>query len=1162
MSKETSASPVDKATRKRGKPRLVIVTLVALCALLWLAHPYILAKVIRVVATKAAQDAGVQLSIGTIRANIAHPLILQNINLRANDRATSQTVIVVGQAELHLSNLWGIFFGNGRIFRNLVINDLSGVLDLQQAALPPAKPATASSQQATSSALDMRLLPLNATVTGVKLKILGDDQQYDIGDASLKLSETDLGKFKAGSIGVRIGTVRQTYNSLKATTAWKDGAIYLAGLTLRPDLTVQNFTVNFATPGSTAMSVEAQTFGGSLRGDISLGNSGGEPYIDAAAWASNVNLSPLAEALGLKGKVRGMLREGRFTFRGNPEKATEAEASTRILADDFHWNERGWKSLEIGGNLIHQRLVVSQFDLQQKDNKLNFSGEVSLDKGWASLSSSPFQLNISGSIKQLGELAGLLGSPFDEMSGRMSLNGSLSGHVDDLSGYLGLEASDINFRTRPIDSVRLDTTFKDSAAQVTRLEIWSGKDFVQADGSISLSEPHNYSGEINVSLKNIASYARPFRAPKAEAIYSGALALHWQGDGTASAHSGAFTASLRDFVTAMSPAGITGQFEGTYSPQNLYFNTFALVRDSLRFFTHASIDSAGITLKNIDLSDGKESLLTGELFVPLNAFAMSQGQTWQQAAKLGQPVYADIKSPGAINLADVAQLLGKNTPITGTLRLALDAGGPLENLKLTGSVTGRGLGLHSAGTEMPPSKLDLQITTSDHRAAVTGTLATEGFSPVKVQASIPFGFQKGSDGALAWSNPTGQFSGLLDMPETNLSVFKALVPGVSQLSGNISAKITASNTLSEPRFDGRLALREGTMQTTPRAPALTNLDALVRFDTQRAVIDHIRGAIGAGPFAVTGALDFKNILNPSFNASLSGQKILLARDAGLRLRANVKIDAHGDNKGGSVAGSIRLVDGRIYKRMEITPLLAPSPATAMPVSLAPNTSAIPLPFANYTVDIKVDNETPFLLSGNIATGQINPDLQITGSLGKPVPVGTIRISNAEAYLPFSTMVIQSGEIDFTAQDPWRPILDIRGTAQTLDYEVHAYAYGPLDEHKLVLRSDPPLPQESLILLLTTGLTPGVSSGAGFGEAAAGQGSILLLKTLARQLDPRGVNLDSILNRLQVQAVAPQNQGERATLQGRFRVLDNFSLMSERDGYGFYNVGATYSFRFR
>ncbi len=83
-----------------------------------------------------------------------------------------------------------------------------------------------------------------------------------------------------------------------------------------------------------------------------------------------------------------------------------------------------------------------------------------------------------------------------------------------------------------------------------------------------------------------------------------------------------------------------------------------------------------------------------------------------------------------------------------------------------------------------------------------------------------------------------------------------------------------------------------------------------------------------------------------------------------------------------------------------------------------------------------------------------------------------------------------------------PRLNVRGTAQALDYEVQAYAFGPLEKRQLILRSDPPFSQDALIQLLATGMAPGVYTGAEAGETP-GPGGLAPLRAFGRKFNPAG-----------------------------------------------------------
>jgi autotransporter translocation and assembly factor TamB len=539
---------------------------------------------------------------------------------------------------------------------------------------------------------------------------------------------------------------------------------------------------------------------------------------------------------------------------------------------------------------------------------------------------------------------------------------------------------------------------------------------------------------------------------------------------------------------------------------------------------------------------------------------MMAGESWTAALDPARPLYARVRSRGALDLGELARLGGQDPAVSGALTGAIDATGSLADLQVTGTLRVDGMRPASGGDVRADAAVDFRAAGGVGTA--TARLTPRGFSPVTGVIEGPFGFTRAGDGGLSWLNPTGSVTGRIDFPRTRMEVFRAFAPGVTRLDGTLAGGVEVGGTISRPELNGALTLANGLVEFSPRAPRIANVQASVAFDTSRAVIERFTGDVGAGPFALRGSIGLTDPTNPSMDLTLEGRKILIARDRELRMRANIDLVARGDAGGGAVTGAIRLVDSRIYKRIEITPLLVPSPVddqVYVPPRLA---GRIPPPWSAWTMNVTIANETPFRILGNIASGEIVPELTIGGTLGDPLPEGTVRLLNTQAFLPFTTMTIENGRIDFTRAAPWIPQLDVRATAQAADYSIQAYASGPITERQLILRSDPPLSQESIITLLTTGLVPGTFTGSGFGEAAAGQGSLLLLRALARQFEPEGVDLDSLVNRVNLAAVPPQYPGAASGLRGTFRLWEGLSLLTERDDLGYYNAGVTYSLRLK
>lgn len=1162
MSSEESK---DSPPRGRRFPlrRVLLATAIVLIAL-WLVHPPVLARLLRYGLDRAATAAGFQVEVEDVSIRLGRPVVLENLRLRALDTAKSRTALDAGRITIGLNWPWRAFFGAKRLLREVVVEDTRSVWDFRSEAMPPPvplpdlDPAAARAQAAGT----LQMLPETMRVHRAGVEVLADDQAYFLENLSADFSEQESATFSADGGEIQAGPVRQTLGPLGGVTAWKAGTLYLADCVLLEGLKMQNFHLQLARPGGLAMGLEAAAYQGSLRADVSFGTENGLPSVDAAISASDVDAAPVAALLGLEGLAEGMLREGRLTFRGVPDRLLDGQASLLLAADGFLWKKRGWETLEVAANLIHRRLVVNNFSLRQKDNTLTGNGEVSLQGDWQGLAKAPFLLNLSASLKDLKALSALVGPPFEEMSGRMSLSSSVTGRDGRLDGFLSLEASQMTVRDHPVESGKVEITFAHNEAEVTQCEFWSGHDYLRGKGSVAVAPPHAYSGEIQGRLEDVAAYLNLLPAAQMPTVQGGTVQLRWQGDGTAAAHSGAFQVSLDDLVSEQTPSGLTGRFAGTYSPQNVYFSGLELEQGALRFSTQATLAGSGIKLRDAVLRAGGREVLDADVFLPLDPFALLAGKSLKEAVLPEKEIYANVTTRGALAVRDLLRLAGNDLPAEGTLQLNLKGSGKPASLTLNGRLEGRGLALRQENTSTPVTQLDATLQAADGMAALRGTLSPRGLPPLSLQADMPFGFLKTADGDLRWMNPEGNVSARLQIPRTDLKIFRPFMPSVQHLSGTLAGELSVAGTVGRPTITGGLSLTGGRIKTSTRDPVIDNLNGRVTFDTTRATIESFTGDIAAGPFTLRGGVTFADFANPQYDLTLTGQKILLARDPGLRLRANVDLRAAGNTTSGSVTGSVRLVDGRVFQRLEITPLLAPSPVDDAFFVPPRFDGLVPAPFAAWTLDVAIQNETPFTLLGNLAAGEIIPNLRLTGTLGNPFPVGHIELKDARAFLPFTTMDISNGRIDFIESDPWMPQLDVRATAETLDYDVQAFAFGPINERRLILRSDPPLPQEALILLLTAGLPPGAYAGAGFGEAAIGQGGLLLLRAFTRQFEHRGVDADSLINRLQITSVPPEYQGGRATLRGRFRLWQGLSLMSERDSFGFYNAGATYTLRFK
>lgn len=1137
---------VNERSRARRFPWKSLLAVIGCALIAWFIHPPVLSWLLRRVLHQAAAEAGLQLEIGEVRADLTRAIVFDRMRVRAKDAEISQTAVDAARVEISLEWPWDAFFGAGRFFRSLIIEDVRGVLDLRHGGQSPRKPLPqlSETEQRTRARYLLRWLPEYVAIHRANLEFLALAQSYYFEGISAEFSEERLGEFRANGAELRAGSLNQSLGSLSGITAWKGGTLYLASVDLWKGVKLDSFEAQLARPAGVALGVQAALFGGSLRLDVSVNAEKDMMAIDSAVWGSNIEVAPLAAFCGFHGNAEGVIREARFSFRGIPERALDGQASLRLAADGFRWNKRGWESLEFGARMIHRRLAVNDFVLKQKENALTGSGEFSLDQGWLGIASSPFLLNLTASIKDLGALAGLFGPPFDDMSGRMSLSGSINGQAGKLGGFLSLEGSEMGFRKHPIDSGRMEVTFANTEAQITQCEFWSGEDFLRAKGSVEISTPHTYSGEIQARTRDIAEYQDFVQGMRIPDVRAGAVQIRWQGDGTASAHSGAFNVSLEDLVSDLTPAGVTGRFGGTYSPQNVYFSGFELEHGSLRFSTRATLARSGVKLDDALLRAGGWDLAQAEVYLPLDPFDLAAGKSLKNALHLDKRIYAEVVSKAPLSIRELLGLAGSDRLVDGTIRADLTADGLPSDLRLDGKFEAKGLSRRSEKGAGPPTRLRATIHAAAGAAGLTGELTSPGVAPITFQAESPFGIVRTPDGRRHWIDPEGQLSATLHVPGVDLAIFTPLLSNGQQLGGLFSGDLSVAGTVSNPSFEGRFALSDGRLEISPTVPMASKVGGALTIGSARAQIEKLAGKLGDGLFEIHGGVSLESLSNPHYDLSFTGHKIDLVRLPWLQLKANASLHGSGDNSGGLIKGDVRLADGRVSRRLEVTPILAAATAEDDPFVAPRFEGLIPPPFSRWKVDVSVTNDTSILFSGSAATGEIIPDLQLTGSLAQPVPVGQVKLKNARAFLPFTTVTIPDGHLELVEDNPWIPLLNIHGTARALDYEVQAYAFGPLDKRRLILRSDPSLPQESLVQLLTTGMAPGVYAQTAFDGLAAAEG--LGTRASARKFSTHGSEHDSMLRALQFNAALSAYPAARATLHGRFELWRGLSLIDESD----------------
>ncbi len=509
----------------------------------------------------------------------------------------------------------------------------------------------------------------------------------------------------------------------------------------------------------------------------------------------------------------------------------------------------------------------------------------------------------------------------------------------------------------------------------------------------------------------------------------------------------------------------------------------------------AGLSNDLLELRKFVWTDGEQELAEGTAKLPMP----EDFSKWREMlAKDTRPVAVDINSR-LLTMGMLKQwvpALGQLDP-AATAQLGLHVSGTYPEPVIDAKLEARDL-RSPTQPKLPPADLKLELAASNGRMVLTGLATAPDFAPAELKAAMPFR-------PAAWAEAPELLKqepveATVNLPRIDISRFGSLVPDAEKVAGVVTGNVKVAGTVAKPEILGSIDLTgAGVRFKQDKFPAVENASAAAEFALDRVTLKTLKATVaggtinGAGSLAITagkpGAIDFQ----------LTGRQLPVVRNDYLILRSNLDLRLRGPWETAVLSGTVGAVDGIFYRDIEILPIGAPftgPAAAALPKVDTPKSpgSAIPAPFVNWGLDVTVRTETPFLIRGNLATGQVTGSMKVRGTAGAPAPDGAFKLSQFKASLPFSALEVRGGNVIFKPETGFDPILDIRGTAEPRPYVVTVYAYGQASNPQLVLTSNPPLPENEIMTLLATGTT---TSGLEDPQAASSMAMQLLAEEIRR-----------------------------------------------------------------
>ncbi|PYS48639.1 MAG: hypothetical protein DMG13_25110, partial [Acidobacteria bacterium] len=902
--------------------------------------------------------------------------------------------------------------------------------------------------------------------------------------------------------------------------------------------------------------------------------------IDIANATVEANLGVTVQAIGFQDgiveKLNCTLRASKGVVRGDTKRAWFADLRTAMEFNltGIRYRDYAVDSAEGSLNSSDDVLGLDRLTLRRKQNELNVHGRYLLPAEVGKFSSQPAQLDAALDAPEAGDFW-VADSP-NRVSGPLQLDAQIQWKQETANGQMWVFGSNLRIRDLVFRQLNTQCSVSNNVVYLNDCSATlNDTDFLNASGTLNLRRPHRYSGKVSANVANLSTLQPLLRAFGNQNDLAGAVRLNWEGSGegvTASQPSSskstpkAFGAAPWKNSGKLNFALDKGRYgnlqsvranaDASYSPESLDVPNIFFATSNMDFQAIARTKGDTLEIDKIQLDQGQAKFAAGYISIPF---------VWRNLGTNG----AVIPSSGKVSATfqsenlDLKRLfddLGIKAMTSGIMNARLDAQGTVADLNARMDVRVRDL-RNEYWPKMDPATFELSAQAAQNRLTIAGKLQQSRIQPAEINASMPFDIPK-IVRARKLPDDT-PITAKARVPRTSVNFVRQFVPELEQLDGDLGLDVDVSGTIGRPVLSGAGDMTVNVARfTNATLPALRGFKARLTFRENALTLDRFGGDLAGGPFTMSGRVMFAKLTEPTLDLQLKGDSVLLARNDTLTARANADIKITGPFAAATVTGNVAMTDSHFLKDIDLIPIGLPGRPAPQARTERPEFFSFPSPpLRDWKFDVAIKTKDPVLIRGNLATGGATGDLKLTGTGLRPALQGVVQMQDVEATLPFSRLDVSRGFLTFSPDDSMNPTIDLQGTSVIRDYTVRVYVYGTLLSPEAIFTSEPPLAQEEIISLISTGATRQELS---TGNVLAGRAATLLVQQLYRKIVKKGEPTESntVFNRLDLDlgTVDPRTGQQQATV--RFKIDDHFVLTGDVGVHGDFRGKLKYLIRFR
>ncbi|MCS7078521.1 MAG: translocation/assembly module TamB domain-containing protein [Chloracidobacterium sp.] len=287
--------------------------------------------------------------------------------------------------------------------------------------------------------------------------------------------------------------------------------------------------------------------------------------------------------------------------------------------------------------------------------------------------------------------------------------------------------------------------------------------------------------------------------------------------------------------------------------------------------------------------------------------------------------------------------------------------------------------------------------------------------------------------------------------------------------GLLTIKAKIAGSLLNPRLAGYADIDDFGLRITELPVALENGGGRILFNANRAQIEALTADAGGGKIEVTGGAIFERLTDVRWRFGLRAENIRVKYPRDIRSLADGDLVLQGNRSLQVLSGVVRIKRAEYTTNTDLATLVQTQFIGLGGIGASLQTRGKRRTFT--TLDVRVEAPDTLFIRNNIADVVGSASLRLSGSLDDPDVSGRILITRGQLEFRNDRFEVTRGVVSIPEGPTGGTFYDIQAEATIQGYRIIVGLTGTADNFNPVLRSEPNLPQSSILSLLATGRLP-------------------------------------------------------------------------------------------